>query len=145
MPRGVPKKKKFLWTTQAINRLRELAATGITSYEIAARLGAPRPAIMGKAFREGIPLLARKNFGVSPGSAMPKPNALLPLEERKGAPRAVVALTFNQCGWPVGDPREADFHFCSKPRPPHASPPYCQEHQQIANPAVVERRRHHAH
>lgn len=132
MPKGVPTTEKFLWTTQAVDRLRELAATGITSHQIAAAMGLPRAAIMGKAFRENIPLLARRNYGVSPGSIVPDINALLPLEERSGAPRAVATLTLRQCSWPIGDPREPDFHFCCKPRDPRAPAPYCHEHQRTA-------------
>jgi GcrA cell cycle regulator len=139
VPKGVPTTEKFLWTTQAVDRLRELAATGITSHAIAAAMGLPRAAIMGKAFREGIPLLARRNYGVSPGSIVPDVNALLPLEERSGAPRAVAALTFKQCGWPIGDPKDGDFHYCCKPRPPGLTPPYCSEHVERASPKALTR------
>jgi GcrA cell cycle regulator len=43
-------------------------------------------------------------------------------ENRKG----VLALTESDCKWPIGDPREADFHFCGGPRVPGM--PYCEGH-----------------
>jgi GcrA cell cycle regulator len=109
-----------------VAKLRELAATGIRTYEIADIMRLPRGAICGKARREGIPLLA-KAHGVSPGSARPDPNRLAPVEERIGVGRAVLALMPNHCKWPMGSPTEEDFHFCSAPRV-DMSRPYCAKH-----------------
>jgi GcrA cell cycle regulator len=126
----VRKKERFLWTTQAVDQLRKLAAERLSTYEIAARMGLPRPAICGKCFREGIPLLGKRG-GVSPGSIVPDPNALKPLDQRSGAGPAIAALTARQCAWPLGDPHEDDFHFCCKPRNPGADPPYCEGHTTV--------------
>ena len=39
----------------------------------------------------------------------------------------IADLEDHQCRWPVGDPRESDFHFCGARRMPNAS--YCVYHQ----------------
>lgn len=53
-------------------------------------------------------------------------------ENRKG----VLALTSADCRWPIGDPREADFHFCGGPRVPGL--PYCEGHCKRAYQTVQE-------
>lgn len=133
MPRGVPAaEKKFLWTTQAIRQLRKLAAQGKTSHEIADITGLSRGAVIGKMQREGIQLLGKPLFGVSPGSGKPRdPHEPLPLEQRIGAGPAILSLTHRQCGWPIGDPTDQDFHFCSARRDPNISPPYCPKHLDV--------------
>ncbi|MGI9424743.1 MAG: GcrA family cell cycle regulator [Hyphomicrobiaceae bacterium] len=35
-------------------------------------------------------------------------------------------LESNECRWPIGDPRHADFHFCGARQA--AGRPYCQHH-----------------
>lgn len=61
-------------------------------------------------------------------------------EDRKG----VLELTSADCKWPIGDPREADFHFCGGPRVPGL--PYCEGHCKRAYQTVqeVDARRQHA-
>lgn len=53
-------------------------------------------------------------------------------EARKG----VLQLTESDCKWPIGDPREADFHFCGGPRVPGL--PYCEGHCKRAYQTVQE-------
>jgi GcrA cell cycle regulator len=43
-------------------------------------------------------------------------------ENRKG----VLELKNNDCRWPIGDPKDAEFHFCAAPRAPGL--PYCPTH-----------------
>lgn len=127
------KATRFLWTTESLKILRDLAATGMRSYEIADAVGCTRMAVIGMANRRGIPLLFRRIHGVSPGSITPEdPHAPLPLEERIGVGAAVIALTSYQCAWPIGDPGDKDFHYCSKRRDHNISPPYCPDHQDVA-------------
>lgn len=35
------------------------------------------------------------------------------------------------CRWPIGDPRDGDFHFCSESSEPGIS--YCQHHTELAH------------
>jgi GcrA cell cycle regulator len=53
-------------------------------------------------------------------------------ENRKG----VLQLTESDCKWPIGDPREADFHFCGGKRVPGM--PYCEGHCKRAYQTVQE-------
>jgi GcrA cell cycle regulator len=44
--------------------------------------------------------------------------------------KTVATLEPNDCRWPVGDPRQAEFHFCGAPKLPGR--PYCETHWQQA-------------
>lgn len=50
----------------------------------------------------------------------------IPLNERK----SIATLEANDCRWPIGDPRDADFHFCGKHQV--AGLPYCEHHARRA-------------
>lgn len=58
----------------------------------------------------------------------------IPLKERK----SIATLEANDCRWPIGDPRDADFHFCGKHQA--AGLPYCEYHARraYAPPAVAK-------
>jgi GcrA cell cycle regulator len=45
-------------------------------------------------------------------------------------PKTVATLEKNDCRWPIGDPRHADFHFCGAPQTPGR--PYCELHWRMA-------------
>ena len=47
-----------------------------------------------------------------------------------GAPIAVVDLGPENCRWPLGDPRSADFEFCRRRK--LGGGPYCPEHAALA-------------
>ena len=60
----------------------------------------------------------------------------IPLEDRKG----VLDLKEGDCRWPIGDPQNADFHFCGHGK--HAGLPYCEFHARRAyQPPQAMRRR----
>jgi len=42
----------------------------------------------------------------------------------------ILDLSERVCKWPIGDPRDADFHFCGGPSRPGT--PYCDEHVAMA-------------
>jgi GcrA cell cycle regulator len=44
--------------------------------------------------------------------------------------KTLATLDQNDCRWPIGDPKEADFHFCGAHK--LAGRPYCQTHWQMA-------------
>lgn len=50
----------------------------------------------------------------------------------------ILTLTASSCRWPLGNPREADFHFCGLQRPPHQT--YCSLHARLAYQAQRVRR-----
>ncbi len=126
------------WPTYRINELRNLAASGRTSGEIARVLGITRNAVIGKLNREGITLLRVPKRGpratlkpAKPRKSKPK-SMSPPLQGRMGAGPAVMAVMPYHCEWPIGDPASEDFHFCSSPRDPLAEPPYCPKHIEVA-------------
>ena len=48
-------------------------------------------------------------------------------------------LEVNDCRWPVGDPRQAGFHFCGAQKT--AGRPYCEQHWQMSFDATKSRAR----
>lgn len=51
------------------------------------------------------------------------------------APPPVVLPGHKQCKWPIGDPGQVGFHFCSSQniiRPDGRESPYCEEHTDLA-------------
>jgi hypothetical protein len=51
-------------------------------------------------------------------------------QSRRNKPKTLVELESNECRWPIGDPKEPQFHFCgSLQRPGY---PYCERHCRIA-------------
>lgn len=45
--------------------------------------------------------------------------------------KTLVALGDTDCRWPIGDPRESDFHFCGRPKVQGL--PYCEPHVRRAH------------
>jgi GcrA cell cycle regulator len=69
--------------------------------------------------------------------ARPRPmdSVVVPIAKRL----SIDKLTERTCKWPIGDPGEADFHFCGHDSLDGA--PYCQYHARIAYQAPEARRR----
>jgi GcrA cell cycle regulator len=44
--------------------------------------------------------------------------------------KTVTTLEARDCRWPIGDPRQEDFHFCGEPQVPGQS--YCSHHLRLA-------------
>jgi GcrA cell cycle regulator len=44
--------------------------------------------------------------------------------------KTVATLEANDCRWPIGDPRHADFHFCGAQK--SAGRPYCEHHWHLS-------------
>jgi GcrA cell cycle regulator len=61
-----------------------------------------------------------------------------PAPERKSGGATILNLTERMCKWPIGDPRDKDFHFCGKAA--HGNLPYCAEHAAIAYQPPGKRR-----
>jgi GcrA cell cycle regulator len=56
----------------------------------------------------------------------PVEELVIPMAER----RSIQTLEECSCRWPIGDPQEADFHFCGKAKVPGL--PYCEFHARRA-------------
>jgi GcrA cell cycle regulator len=107
---------KNYWTKQKVDKLTKLWEQGVSSREIAGKLGEiSRNAVIGKANRLG---LSKK---------------ILTTEQKSAdIPEDVTSLIPNMsgCKWPIGHPGDKDFYFCGKEVIP--GKPYCGEHCLIA-------------
>lgn len=67
--------------------------------------------------------------------ARPVQELYIPHEERA----SIATLRENSCRWPIGDPTEADFHFCGREK--INGVPYCEFHARLAFQPVQARRK----
>ena len=107
----------MVWTSERIEMLQSLWREGHSASAIAERLGGiSRNAVIGKAHRLLLP-------------SRPSP---IKRDERPKAPVAAPVAdpqrshATHGCMWPIGDPKNADFHFCSEPA--DTGRPYCATH-----------------
>lgn len=57
----------------------------------------------------------------------------------RGTPAADLSLHKLQCKYPIGDPKDAEFHFCDQRKAPHS--PYCPAHRSICTTKYVAPKR----
>lgn len=136
------------WTDERTNLLKTLWLQGQTASQIAERLGGvTRNAVIGKAHRMGLssrPSPIRQRTTPRP-AATPAPAAAsaprfpavpaaapapAPAPKLPAAPAIKAAPGSRGCMWPMGDPKQPDFHFCGAPAEPGR--PYCSEHCTVA-------------
>ncbi|OPZ76855.1 MAG: GcrA cell cycle regulator [Alphaproteobacteria bacterium ADurb.Bin438] len=136
------------WTEEKIEELKKLWAEGLTTGEIGKRLGVSKNAVVGKAHRldlESRPSPIKRAVSevkevvqkeVAQKEVVSEPKApvrkKLPVKEvdKKNKKTKISDLTSTSCRWPVGDPKEEDFHFCGKET--FNGKPYCLEHCAVA-------------
>jgi GcrA cell cycle regulator len=144
------------WTSERVDILKQLWANGQSASAIAAKLGeVTRNAVIGKVHRLGLAgrvtkgrrprsqrrslaarrphtIRARTHANPLQGKSRTRRPAILPA--LAPAPERLVTvenLTRSTCRWPEGDPREADFHFCGRPKM-KTQGAYCGHHAAIA-------------
>lgn len=113
------------WTDERVAELARLWEQGLTTADIGKILGVSKNAVVGKAHRIGLagrPSPIKRKPGERAARTPPPP------PKPKG--KSVVELNAVTCRWPIGDPKDSDFHFCGKKAAP--GKPYCAEHAQIA-------------
>jgi hypothetical protein len=59
--------------------------------------------------------------------------------KHKPVRKTVATLLINDCRWPIGDPQQADFHFCGEHKPEGSS--YCDYHAQLSRQTAQRRYR----
>ena len=130
------------WTDEQVEELKLLWEKGLTTGEIGKALGVSKNAVVGKAHRLGLngrPSPIRRgdeeeNVDTAPTEEKKKAVKAVPAkkEQEKQAKKlfTVNDLTSTSCRWPIGDPKDEDFHFCGKEALPDK--PYCAEHAEIA-------------
>ena len=112
----------MVWTEDKIKKLKKLWSVGKTTAEIAKNLGMSKNSIIGKVHR--LNLTVRP----SPIKSEAKPKKVSPVK-KMGAIH-LIDLKINTCRWPIGDPKDEDFHFCGEQTVP--GKPYCLQHCQEA-------------
>lgn len=102
------------WTPERTAALIALWSEELSTSEIGKRLGITKNAVIGKVHRLGLPKRRQ-----SP-KAEPENANVIRLDR----------LSVGMCSWPIGNPGEADFHFCGEKAVP--GKPYCAEHCAVA-------------
>jgi GcrA cell cycle regulator len=120
------------WTEERVALLQQHWGSGKSASEIARMLGGlTRNAVIGKAHRLG---LAGKPVAVE----RPKPAPVAPAPQPRSGGATILNLTDRMCKWPIGDPKQAGFHFCGRSANPGL--PYCQEHAALAYQPASKKR-----
>ena len=101
------------WTTDRVEQLTKLWATGLSASEIGRQLGITKNAVVGK--------VRRLNLAMRRAPSIPKRQPNIVTLDR---------LTSTQCLWPEGEPGESSFRFCGKVAV--MGKPYCENHCAIA-------------
>lgn len=120
------------WTPEKIKQLKKLWAKGKSTVEIGRELGISKNAVVGKVHR--LELDARPSPIKKATSPAPKPQKTK-LSNNKGY-MTLLDLKLNSCRWPIGEPKDADFHFCGKDTV--TGKPYCAEHCKVAYTSLKE-------
>ena len=117
------------WTEEKIKQLKKLWSKGKTTVEIAKEMGISKNSVIGKVHR--LELNARP-------SPIKKEAVKKTVKKKvqKQENVSLLDLKLNSCRWPIGDPKDADFHFCGKDTV--TGKPYCSEHCKIAYTSLKE-------
>ncbi len=131
------------WTDERISELARLWDTGQSASAIGRILGVSKNAVVGKAHRmrlaarpspirqerrapsrRRIPILTKPVDKSAPVAA--------PIIEPAPEPRPTISKDPRgaKCLWPIGDPRQAEFHFCGGSA--IEGKPYCADHCAVA-------------
>ena len=131
------------WTSEKVEKLKELWSKGHTASQIAELLGdTTRNAVIGKAHRLNLEARAPSKQSTTPKSKDPKQQTrrssapmsrkakfqsiLLDKNFEAENPKSLEELTEETCKWPIGHPNEEKFYFCG--RKPEGEFPYCKLH-----------------
>ncbi|MBX3490877.1 GcrA family cell cycle regulator [Parvibaculum sp.] len=160
------------WTDDRVERLKKLWLEGLSASQVAKQLGSvTRNAVISKLHRLGLSGRAmpsrphrvskvpgkvnahRPTIVKTPDEKISKPlppEKRVPMEARfpiiYGACAAVHALhdETERCGFPIGDPRQPDYHYCTGTRAPAPGenaprPRYCPAHQKLSRQPLQHR------
>ena len=121
------------WTAEKIKQLKKLWLKGKSTIEIGKELGISKNAVVGKVHR--LELAARP----SPIKRTQKQSTTkqrVSKKELKPKNMTLMDLKLTSCRWPIGDPKDEDFHFCGADTV--TGKPYCAEHCKIAYTSLKE-------
>ena len=130
------------WTTEKVEKLKNLWSKGHTASQIAEMLGeTTRNAVIGKAHRLDLEARAPSKQSATPKSRDNKQikrtaaptsrkakfqSILLDKNFEPENPKSLEDLTENTCKWPIGHPNEEKFYFCGRKQ--EGEFPYCKLH-----------------
>lgn len=140
------------WTEEMIDNLKKMWTEGLTTNEIAKKLGVSKNSIVGKVHRLNLkarpsPIKKKEettsvnnsstvdDSGKS-SSKIIKKISITPVnisssnEIRQDSCLKLTQLDNHTCRWPIGDPRDDNFCFCGKAV--RGGQTYCEEHSAIA-------------
>ena len=130
------------WTEQMVEDLRKMWKEGLTTGEIGKRLGVSKNSIVGKVHRLGLSSKAEK---ITSDESNKKAEAVKESKKeehfistkieskpqvRKDGKVMLTSLDNHTCRWPIGDPKDENFHFCGKKV--RLGQTYCEEHAALA-------------
>jgi len=120
----------MVWTDEKVNSLKKLWVKGTSTAEIARRLGLSKNSVIGKVHRLNLDTrpspLKKKNV-------TPTKRTVVHHKKHK---ISILDLKLNTCRWPIGDPTDADFHFCGENTV--VGKPYCAKHCTQAYTTIKE-------
>ena len=168
----------MVWTDKMVDDLKVMWKQGLTTAEIAKRLGVSKNSVVGKVHRleldarpspiktkskdeeiqkpekpakpakkackksvEAAPKVVAEEPKIEP-EPQPKKEESVKVEDKVLAPKpAVVTKSYDgnakltdldnhTCRWPLGDPKDENFHFCG--RKVRTGQTYCEEHAALA-------------
>ena len=118
------------WTTEKVEKLKELWGKGNTASQIAEIIGGvSRNAVIGKAHRLNLSAKIKTKNSVNssfknnliPDNASQKRNRrskfkslIIEKDFEPENPKHLEELTETSCKWPIGHPDEKDFYFCGR-------------------------------
>ena len=110
------------WTEDKIKKLKKLWQAGKATAEIAKSLGMSKNSIIGKVHR--------LNLTMRPSPIKKEVKPVKKAPPKKVGVVHLMDLKINTCRWPIGDPKDEDFHFCGEQTV--TGKPYCLAHCQEA-------------
>ena len=151
------------WSEEAIAKLRNAWAEGLSTAEIGRRMGISKNAVVGKAHRLNLasrPSPIRRDSERTPRRRLPRrvvgptlPSFAAPVAAPSAEPQASIerpapmlravptprpGARVTPCCWPIGEPGTRSFRFCDEGA--IAGKPYCDEHASLAYVKVRDRR-----
>ncbi len=126
---------KRVWSDEMREQVRRLFTDEGLSYgQISQRLGMSRDVVAGLVNRLKLTGKGRNPSRGGHGKGRQTEESARPL---KAATNSRIDLGRACCAWPIGDPKDTEFHFCGTPTDGRS--PYCLGHRQKAYTASQPR------